>query len=221
MDGAVNLPCCADQIPETVIITTLRASCGGHHSIMTNPTGRATRLMEIAASIRLKWRELAQKTPEGRDTQHGNARRSLVTERRFHLIHQNLVEIAVVDLSSNFLSSCGQRPFFVPATNRLAANSMLHHDHFIVGEFLGTAGVNDTLGSRPAIFDCPERMNTRTFLSTASAEERPRSYTKPRKRGNVGCRRCITGELPAGTRRTVFDIMRSNADQCNQSRSWV
>ena len=39
LNGAGDVPRGADQIPETVIVTTLRTSCSGHHSIMTNPTG--------------------------------------------------------------------------------------------------------------------------------------------------------------------------------------
>jgi hypothetical protein len=71
LDGAVNVPRGADQIPETVIVTALRARCGGHHSIMTNPTDQATGQMAIAHPDELEWRELAQKSPEGHDTQHG------------------------------------------------------------------------------------------------------------------------------------------------------
>ena len=53
MGSAVDVPRGADQIPETVIITTLRASCGGHYSIMTNPIGQATGRMAIAGSGQL------------------------------------------------------------------------------------------------------------------------------------------------------------------------
>jgi hypothetical protein len=56
---------------ETVIVTALRARCGGHHSIMTNPTGQATGRMAIAGSGQLEWRELAHKSPEGHDIQQG------------------------------------------------------------------------------------------------------------------------------------------------------
>ncbi len=66
----MNVPRDGDQIPETVIVTALRARCGGHHSIMTNPTDQAHWLMAIPGSVQLEWRELVQKTPEGRDTQH-------------------------------------------------------------------------------------------------------------------------------------------------------
>jgi hypothetical protein len=38
---------------------------------MITPTGQATGLMAIPGSGQLEWRELAQKSPEGRDTQHG------------------------------------------------------------------------------------------------------------------------------------------------------
>ncbi len=69
MDGAVNVPRGADQIPETMIVTTLRARCGGHPSIMTKPTDQANWLITIPGSVQLEWRELAQKSPEGRDTQ--------------------------------------------------------------------------------------------------------------------------------------------------------
>jgi hypothetical protein len=67
----VNVPRSADKISKTVIVTALRASCGGRHSIMTDPTGQATGRMAIAGSGQLEWRELAHKSPEGRDTQHG------------------------------------------------------------------------------------------------------------------------------------------------------
>ena len=71
-DGAVDVPRGADQIPEAVIITTLGLSCGGHHSIMTDPIGQATGRMAIAGSGQLEWRELAHNSPEGRETQHGS-----------------------------------------------------------------------------------------------------------------------------------------------------
>jgi len=51
---SVSQPRAADQISETVIVAALRA-------------GR----MAIAGLLQLEWRELAQKTPEGRDTQQG------------------------------------------------------------------------------------------------------------------------------------------------------
>lgn len=44
-----------------MIVTTFRASCSGHYSIMTNPTDLANWLMAIPGSVQ---RELAQKTPE-------------------------------------------------------------------------------------------------------------------------------------------------------------
>jgi len=65
----------ADQIPEAVIVTTLRARYGGHHSIMTNPTDQATGRMAIPGLVQLEWRELAHKSTECRDTQHRRSRR--------------------------------------------------------------------------------------------------------------------------------------------------
>jgi hypothetical protein len=53
LNGVVDVPRRADQIPETVIVTTLRASCGGHHPIMIAPTGRATGRTAIAGRDRL------------------------------------------------------------------------------------------------------------------------------------------------------------------------
>jgi len=47
----MNVPRSQDQIPETVIVTALRASCGGHHSIITNPTGQATGRMAIPGLV--------------------------------------------------------------------------------------------------------------------------------------------------------------------------
>jgi len=71
LDGTVDILCGADQIPETVVVTTLRASCGSHHPIMITPIGRATGRMAIAGPDRLKWRELAHKRPECRENQLG------------------------------------------------------------------------------------------------------------------------------------------------------
>jgi hypothetical protein len=48
LDGWVDIPRVADQIPETVIVTTLGASFSGHHSIMTDPAVQAIGLMAIA-----------------------------------------------------------------------------------------------------------------------------------------------------------------------------
>jgi len=69
----MNVPRGPNQIPETVIVTALCARCGGHHSIMTNPTNQATGRMGIPGSGQLEWRELALKSPEGHDTQHGES----------------------------------------------------------------------------------------------------------------------------------------------------
>jgi hypothetical protein len=69
----MNVPRSQDRIPETVIVTALRASCGGHLSIMTDPTDQATGRMAIPGSGQLEWRELAQKSTECRDTQHGES----------------------------------------------------------------------------------------------------------------------------------------------------
>jgi len=69
--GTVDILCGADQIPETVVVTTLRASCGSHHPIMITPIGSATGLMAIAGPDRLKRRELAHKSPECRENQLG------------------------------------------------------------------------------------------------------------------------------------------------------
>jgi len=71
LNGATDVPRGADQIPETVIVTTLRASCGGHHPIMIAPTGRATGRMAINGPDRLKWRELAHKSAECLENQLG------------------------------------------------------------------------------------------------------------------------------------------------------
>jgi hypothetical protein len=48
---------------------------------MTNSTDQANWLMAIPGSVQLEWRELAQKTPEGRDTQH----RALPMLRDMHI----------------------------------------------------------------------------------------------------------------------------------------
>lgn len=60
------------MVPETMIVTALRASCRGHHSITINPTGQATGRMAIAGGGQLKWRELAHMSAEGHVTQHTN-----------------------------------------------------------------------------------------------------------------------------------------------------
>ena len=49
--GAVNFPRGVDQIPQSVILTTLRADCGGHHPIMTTPDGRSNRRIAFAGQI--------------------------------------------------------------------------------------------------------------------------------------------------------------------------
>jgi hypothetical protein len=59
----------ADQMPETVIVATLRANSVGHNPIMIATDGKATDRMAIAGPDRLKWRELAHKSPECRDNQ--------------------------------------------------------------------------------------------------------------------------------------------------------
>jgi hypothetical protein len=64
LDGAVDVPRGADRISETVIVTTLCASCGGQHSITTDPTGRATVRMVLAGSVALERRELAREAPD-------------------------------------------------------------------------------------------------------------------------------------------------------------
>ena len=52
-ESTVDEPRGADQIPETVIAMALRASRGGHYSIMTNPDDRANGRMAITTADRL------------------------------------------------------------------------------------------------------------------------------------------------------------------------
>lgn len=66
----MSVPRGANQIPETVIVTTLRASCGGHHPIMSATTDRTTGRKAINGPDRLKkWRELSHISTECRENQ--------------------------------------------------------------------------------------------------------------------------------------------------------
>ncbi len=60
-----------NQIAETVIVTALRASYRGHHSIVSNPTGQATGRMAIAG--RVGWRGENARTKVQKVVTHSTA----------------------------------------------------------------------------------------------------------------------------------------------------
>jgi hypothetical protein len=69
LDGAANVLCRPDKIPKAMIVTALRASCGGHTPIMAPAARTASGCMETASPDRLQCRELAQQSAECRDGQ--------------------------------------------------------------------------------------------------------------------------------------------------------
>ena len=57
MNGAIDVLCRPDNIPEAVILTALRARCGSHATIIVTIPRRASDQVVIARPNPLEWRE--------------------------------------------------------------------------------------------------------------------------------------------------------------------